>query len=235
MKFTGSPGFFKIGTDIATEKGQYPPYSFAVHEGSSGFSKESTQEGLAIKTYQSDLFNNWINSETIWGSNGINTITAIDTSAGYFNIDTLNLANKVYNMLNRIAMSDGTYESYLEATYGEKITRRMENPMYIGGLSKELAFQEVISNASSNTGMNKEPLGSLAGRGVMTNKKKGGYIDVRITEPSYLLGLFSLTPRVDYSQGNDFDVRLMTMNDFHKPGLDQICIVTGKQIGRAHV
>ena len=147
---------------------------------------------------------------------------AIDTSGGYFNIDTLNLANKVYNMLNRIAMSDGTYESYLEATYGEKMTRRMENPMYIGGLSKELAFQEVISNASSNTGMNKEPLGSLAGRGVMTNKHKGGYIDVRITEPSYLLGIFSLTPRVDYSQGNDFDVRLMTMNDFHKPGLDQI-------------
>ena len=70
-----------------------------------GFSKESTQEGLGIKTYQSDLFNNWINKETIWGSNGINTITAIDTSAGYFNIDTLNLANKVYNMLNRIAMS----------------------------------------------------------------------------------------------------------------------------------
>ena len=33
---------------------------------------------------------------------------------------------------------------------------------------------------------------------------------------------YSLTPRVDYSQGNDFDVRLMTMNDFHKPGLDQI-------------
>ena len=84
MKFTGSPGFFKIGTDIATEKGQYAPYSFAVHEGSSGFSKESTQEGLAIKTYQSDLFNNWLNQETIWGSNGINTITAIDTSAGYF-------------------------------------------------------------------------------------------------------------------------------------------------------
>ena len=56
----------------------------------------------------------------------------------------------------------------------------------------------------------------------MTNKHKGGYIDVRITEPSYLLGIFSLTPRVDYSQGNDFDVRLMSMNDFHKPGLDQI-------------
>ena len=59
--------------------------------------------GLAIKTYQSDLFNNWLKTEWIDGSNGINQITAIDTSSGNFTIDALNLANKVYNMLNRIA------------------------------------------------------------------------------------------------------------------------------------
>ena len=35
-----------------------------------------------------------------------NAITAIDTSSGSFNIDTLNLSKKVYDMLNRIASQE---------------------------------------------------------------------------------------------------------------------------------
>ena len=36
------------------------------------------------------------------------------------------------------------------------------------------------------------------------------------------MGIVSITPRVDYSQGNEWDVWLKTMNDFHKPELDGI-------------
>ena len=61
--------------------------------------------GLCLKTHQSDLFNNWVNKEWVDGDNGINKLTSIDTSGGSFTIDTLNLAEKVYNLLNRIAIS----------------------------------------------------------------------------------------------------------------------------------
>ena len=54
----------------------------------------SSQQGLGLQTYQSDLFNNWLSTEWIDGTNGINAITAIDTSSGSFNIDTLNLDRK---------------------------------------------------------------------------------------------------------------------------------------------
>ena len=37
-----------------------------------------------------------------------------------------------------------------------------------------------------------------------------------------IIGIVSLTPRVDYSQGNDWTINLKTFNDFHKPQLDQI-------------
>jgi hypothetical protein len=56
----------------------------------------------------------------------------------------------------------------------------------------------------------------------MTGKKKGGNIRVKVDEPSYIMGIISLTPRVDYSQGNKWDVNLKTMDDFHKPALDEI-------------
>lgn len=210
-------------TPFYINSGTIAPYGLPLQQGTSGlYSKESTQEGLLIKTYQSDLFNNWVQTDWIDGTNGINSITAVDTSSGEFTLDTLQLSKKVYDMLNRIAISGGSYDDWLDAVYTHERTRSQENPMYMGGLIKELAFQEVVSNAAAVSGGEEKPLGTLAGRGVLTQKNKGGHVVVRVDEPSYIIGIVSLTPRIDYSQGNKWDVNLKTMDDFHKPALDEI-------------
>lgn len=197
------------------------PYDWAVKWDTTSNTYLLTQEGLAIKTYQSDLFNNWLNTEWIDGTGGITELTAIDTSSGTFTLDTLNLSKKVYEMLNRIMVSGGTYNDWVESVYDHSPFTRAETPIYHGGLSKELVFQEVISNSASSTDVN-QPLGTLAGRGVLSNKHKGGSITIRCNEPSYIIGIVSLTPRLDYSTGNDWDVNLQTMDDLHKPQLDEI-------------
>ena len=69
---------------------------------------------------------------------------------------------------------------------------------------------------------NTQVLGTLAGKGALSNKHKGGKVIVKVDEPSYLIGIVSLTPRIDYSQGNNWDIHLETMDDLHKPALDQI-------------
>lgn len=173
--------------------------------------------GLAIKTYQSDIFNNWINTEWLDGKGGINEITAIDVSSGSFTMDTLNLAKKVYDMLNRIAVSGGTYQDWIQTVYTNNYIERSETPIYEGGFSSEIIFQEVISNSATEN----EPLGTLAGRGQNTGLK-GGTVKIKIDEPSYIIGIVSITPRIDYSQGNRFDVDLDTLDDLHKPALDAI-------------
>ncbi|AXH72100.1 MAG: major capsid protein [Microviridae sp.] len=182
------------------------------------FAKQFAQEGLALKTYQSDLFNNWINTEWIDGADGISEITKIDTTGGSFKIDELLLNKKIYDMLNRIALSGGTYNDWMEAVYDENSYGSAENPMYVGGLMKNLVFQEVVSTAQTN----EQPIGTLAGKGRVGSKHKGGHIIAKIKEPSYIMGIVSLTPIIDYSQGNKWDVNLRTMNDFHKPQLDEI-------------
>jgi hypothetical protein len=190
--------------------------------------KKASQEGLGIKTYQSDLFNNWISTEWIDGSNGINEVTAVSTAGDEFTIDSLNLANKVYNMLNRIAISGGSYDDWLDAVYTHERAKSCENPIYHGSLIKELGFEEVVSNADTKTPDSsgkltvEQPLGTLAGRGRLTEKNKGGKIKIKVDEPSYIIGIASLTPRIDYSQGNKWDTNLKTMNDLHKPALDAI-------------
>ncbi len=199
--------------NLPLKKGDYTPKPY---------SATSKLEGLLLKTYQSDLFNNWISTEWIDGDTGINAITSIDTSEGSFTIDTLQLSKKVYDMLNRIAVSGGTYDDWLNASYTHERTRGQENPAYVGGLIRELAFQEIVSTAATTIDAETNPLGTLAGKGVMTGKNKGGRIKVKVDEPSYIIGIVSLTPRIDYSGGVKWDTNLKTMADLHQPALDEI-------------
>lgn len=174
--------------------------------------------GLCVKTYQSDIFNNWINTEWLDGENGINAITAVSTAGDEFTIDSLNLAKKVYDMLNRIALSGGTYEDWQEVNYGEQALRRAESPIYQGGMSSEIVFEELVSTAETTD----KPLGTLAGRGNLTDRK-GGRIEIECKEPCIIMGIMSITPRIDYSQGNKwYMTELDNMNDLHKPALDGI-------------
>ena len=176
--------------------------------------------GLILKTHFSDIFNNWVNTEWVDGDNGINKLTSIDTSGGSFTIDTLNLAEKVYNLLNRIAVSGGTYKDWIETVYTTDYYFRAETPVYEGGMSNEIEFSEVTSTSATEIEGN-EPLGTLAGKGYASNKQ-GGHITIKVNEPSYIIGMASITPRVDYSQGNDWDNDLDTLDDMHKPQLDGI-------------
>ena len=173
--------------------------------------------GLALKTYQSDINTNWVNTEWIDGDTGINAITAIDTSGGSFTLDTLNLAKKVYTMLNRIAVSDGSYNAWIQTVYTSGGLNHIETPLYIGGSSLEIDFQEVVNNS----GTEDQPLGTLAGRGIAT-AHKGGNVVFKAEEPGYIFCITSITPRVDYFQGNEWDLYLESMDDLHKPQLDGI-------------
>ena len=176
----------------------------------------SSQEGLGLKTYNSDMFNNWLKTEWL---DDISSVTAVSTAGDEFTIDSLILARKVYDMMNRIAVSGGSYQDWQEATYAKQVSWQCTTPMYMGGLIKELVFQEVISNSESAEG---QPLGTLAGKGTLSGKHKGGKIVIHCDEIGYIMGIVSLTPRIDYSQGNNWDINLQTMNDFFKPALDEI-------------
>lgn len=178
-----------------------------------------SQAGLAVKTYLSDRFNNWLNTEWIDGTTGgINAITAVDVSDGKLTMDALILQKKIFNMLNRVAITDGTYQAWREATYGIRSTTLPESPIFCGGMQSEIAFDEIVSNSATD----EEPLGTLAGRGIATMYKSGRGLKIKCTEPCMIMALGSITPRIDYSQGNKWWTRLQNMDDFHKPTLDAI-------------
>lgn len=207
----------KMPYGAATKTLDLPNYdrSETYHSSNAWFS----QAGLAVKTYLSDRFNNWLNTEWIDGTTGgINAITAVDVSDGKLTMDALILQKKIFNMLNRVAITDGTYQAWREATYGIRSTTLPESPIFCGGMQSEIAFDEIVSNSATD----EEPLGTLAGRGVATMYKSGRGLKIKCTEPSMIMALGSITPRIDYSQGNKWWTRLHNMDDFHKPTLDAI-------------
>ena len=176
--------------------------------------------GLFLKTYMSDIFNNFLSNSNIQLINDLSSINFETDENGYGNIsmDTIIMANKIYNLLNRIAVSGGTYENWQESVYGQKVITRAESPIYIGGTSAMIQFQEVVSTAESGD----QPLGSLGGRGIMGNRK-GGKIIYKCNEPTIILGIASITPMIDYYQGNYwFMSEIDNMDNFHKPELDGI-------------
>lgn len=179
-----------------------------------------SQYGLCIKTYQNDMFNNWLDKEIIDGDNGIAAVTTIDTSDG-LNLDALNLAQKVYNMLNRIAISGGTYQDWQEVQYGERVIKLAETPIYEGGCSYEIGFEEVVSTTDTED-TNNTALGSLAGKGTIINREENKVV-IHIEEPSIIMAIASITPRIDYSDGNKWYLtELLNYGDLHVPALDTI-------------
>ena len=188
-------------------------------------SQEEKLGGMLLKTYDSDIFNNWVKTDWIDGAGGITEITSIDITAndGKLTMDALNLQQKVYNMLNRIAVSGGTYRDWLETVYtAGKYLDRPETPVFIGGMTQYIEFDEVISKSATDTIYGSQPLGDIAAIGRGGKPMNSGHIHYQCEEPGYIMGLMAITPMVDYSQGNDFDLNLQTMDDLHKPALDGI-------------
>ena len=181
--------------------------------------------GTLLKTYDSDIFNNWVKTDWIDGAGGITEITSIDITAndGKLTMDALNLQQKVYNMLNRIAVAGGTYRDWLETVYtAGKYLDRPETPVFIGGMTQYIEFDEVISKSATETEYGTQPLGDIAAIGRGGKPLNNGHIHYQCEEPGYIMGLMAITPSIDYSQGNDFDLNLQTIDDLHKPALDGI-------------
>lgn len=177
-------------------------------------------QGLLLKTYQNDIYNTWLSTEYVNTINNISSITPGED--GKFTIDALILAKKVYNVLNRIAISGGSYQDWQEAVYGQQPISIQESPLYIGGASSEITFEEVVSTAGSDANGTQQPLATLGGKGVVTNRK-GGKIVYKCNEPCFIIGICSITPRVDYHQGNKwYMTELDNMDNLHKPEYDGI-------------
>lgn len=171
--------------------------------------------GLCLKTYKADRFNAWLNTEFV---ESLTEAVRVDTADGYLVLNELNTAEKLYNIESRIAATNQTFKGWIRAVYGINPDIASEMPIFRGSAMGDITFDEVISNsANAETG---EPLGTLAGRGVLDGGS--GTIHIQVDEPSIVMAIAHITPIIGYSQGNQWFTRLKTIDDLHKPEYDGI-------------
>ena len=77
--------------DISNESMSIAPLTnFAKRTAQGDLNTSFTQYGLCLKTYNSDIYQNWINTEWIEGVTGINEASAVDVTDGKLSMDALN-------------------------------------------------------------------------------------------------------------------------------------------------
>ena len=162
----------KSTTAFTIDNLTYAPYGLGLANYNGFYSKLGSQEGLALKTYKSDKFNNWL--DTTW-INQIETRSQIsgNVSGGVarFSVSALLFAQKTWNYLNRVIAAGGTLDDWQEVTYDVKRFSKPEKAIYEGGLGRELVFEEVVSTASGDI-----PIGTLAGKGRLRQGGNGGSV-----------------------------------------------------------
>lgn len=198
------------------------PYAAMVGTNSTKTANQGAMNGLFLRTYLNDRFVTWLDTDWIDGEDGITARSAVDTSEGSFTMDSLNLAQKVYNLFNRIGSAGGTYIDYLESAFGLEVSRGCEIPQFKGGTSTDIVFNEVVSMADAQgADGSDQPLGSLGGRG-NTQGHSGGKFTIIAPEHGFIIICVSAVPVVMYSQGNKWFNRWDNLRQLHMPELDGI-------------
>lgn len=170
--------------------------------------------GLGLMTYRADRWNTWLNEE--WIDNA-NNISNVDTSTGSFSMDALALARRIWQFNNDVIAGGGSYQDWLTAIDGMEAYGAPEIPVYRGGMSAMIGFNEVVSSSEAGD----QPLGTIGGQGDITGVR-GGVIRFKAEENGYIMGLCWIIPLIDYYQGNKWFTKLETIDDLHKPIYDGI-------------
>lgn len=202
-------------TPFIIDQNSIAPYGLSLGQQNGVWSKTTNQEGLFVACYNSDLLNNWLDTESI---DNINAGTRMMVEEGGITMEQFLLSEKLYQYQNRIQLAGNTISDWEEAAYGQRSKRPATKPVFEGGLSKTIVFDEVVSTAPSQ----EQPTGTLVGRGVMGNKHHGGKIHIHVEEASLVMVLAHIVPRLDYTQGNDWEGDLETYEDLHNPNKDRI-------------
>lgn len=207
----------KNNSAFVIDENSIAPFGTSLGKVQSKWSKLSPQEGLAVRTYKSDWFNNWLDTEAIESIDERSRMM-VDSEGG-ITMNSFLLQEKLFKYLNRIQLAGNSVSDWEEASWGIKTDKKSIMPIFEGAMHVKINFDPVISQSADET----KPLGTLASTGSFDwNSQKGGKISIKVEEHSMLMIIASIVPLPDYNQGNAWDGDLLTYEDLHSPGKDKI-------------
>lgn len=139
------------------------------------------------------------------------------TSEGLLTMDDLYSIEALTLFRRRNAMSNGRYNSIIEAQYGRSPKANHYEPIYIGGSTFDLLTQVVMQTSQTTTD---SQLGEKAGQMQGSNVCSCGYFNV--PDFGYIMVVMSIVPDTYYSQGLDREFTLLSQEDVYYPVFNQL-------------
>lgn len=193
--------------------------------------RQHQRKGLLRRTLNNDFFTSFVSNSNV---EIMKNHSLISVRNNVIDVEQISLANRNWRVATRNALWGTDWKDYNKVHYGVNLLIPYGKPQFLGALSSDVTFNDVISQAqtgnqdssiTSNTN-----LGSRAGIafGGLQNGK-GRFVEFNTKDEGYVMVLASIVPEVDYYQGIDpmyFKTNLMHswmveynsvgMQDFHR-------------------
>ena len=133
-----------------------------------------------------------------------------------FDVNDLRLAYQLQKWLERNARAGVRYTEFLKAHFGvAPRDERLQRPEYIGGSKSPIIVSEVMQTSATGLTGGTTEQGNLAGHGITADMNYCG--KYRASEFGLIMGILSIMPRTQYSQGINRQWLRETRYDYYFP------------------
>ena len=176
------------------------------------YESDHTTSVFAKSSYTSDATNPGVFEEDP-ANPGYPRVRVDLSAATTFDIADLRLAFQIQRWMERNNRAGSRYTEFLKAHFGvAPHDDRLQRPEYIGGTRANIILSEVLQTSSTDL---VSPQGNLAGHGIgISNNFAGTY---HVKEFGLIIGLMSVMPKPQYSQGINRQWLRETRYDFYFP------------------
>lgn len=203
----------------------YPTPSESAH-------KRFMHHCLLRRTLGNDFFTSFVSNDNV---ELMKSRANVQINNNVLNVEQISLANRNWRIATRSLLWGTDWRDYNKVHYGVNLIIPYGKPQFLGALSSDITFNDVISQAQTSSNQDNpissnQNLGSRAGiaYGGLRNHK-GHFVEFNSKDEGYVMVLASLVPEVDYYQGIDpmyfktnlqhswmVELNSVGMQDFHR-------------------
>lgn len=180
-------------------------------------------------TYMGDRFTAYLSNENVEYERSTARVQTDEN--GYITMEQVYAAQRVQNYIRRSVFKNNGYADFVEAEAGITPPTTLTHPMFLGSVSTDLFWNDVVSQTQtlgSNDIESNTNLGSRASIGfgrMLTGSYRGKddrpFVSFTAKEPGYLMLIESIVPDISYFMQYNPDFDKITLESLYWPAFDK--------------
>lgn len=186
---------------------------------------EDYHYGLARTTYMPDMYTAWISNTNVELERSKAKVVVENNE---FTMEQWKTASRIQNFVRKTIFKNSDFAEFIDVHYGVKPPTNLTKPMFLGAISQDVAFNDVVSTATTSEDTSVDAnsqLGSRAGYGRgrrARGEDNGGFVRFHAKEPGYFMVLATLVPEVFYYEASEPFYSKLALSEYFYPEYNAI-------------